>query len=505
MAMRSKAVLTLSGALLFVLMNAAPAYAKAFVVNTPADAPDTNPGDGKCAAVENVCTLRAAVMEHNALAAMGAGANMIVLQANVHVLTIAGKGEDNAATGDLDVNGGALTVFGRPHAASIIDGNAADRVFDIGPLTPTQFVLRRVTIQNGNAESTPPNLSSAGPDVGGGIRVLRNSGLRVEDALFRGNRAGARGGGIGLPTPAGIPAGADPAIITEVTDTTFENNSAGGEAGGFFNNRVATLTRVIVRNNLVTGTVGNERGAGIANSGVLTLTDVLVSGNQMPSGSGGGIAVRGDPVANIFGTLQVTNVTVSNNGAPQGGGIGIGNGATATLTNATISGNRAMLGGGLGNGGTVTLTNVTIAGNVGGGLVTAGPPLGAPTARTTLINTILSHSGGVGPNCIPPSPFLPFLRLPTSGGDNISSDQSCMLMGPGDRNGVDPLLGPLADNGGFTPTHALLPGSPAIDTVLHNGCPPPPTDQRGVTRPQDGNNDGEAICDVGAYELGDDD
>jgi hypothetical protein len=59
--------------------------------------------------------------------------------------------------------------------------------------------------------------------------------------------------------------------------------------------------------------------------------------------------------------------------------------------------------------------------------------------------------------------------------------------------GQDPNLGPLANNGGFTQTHALLAGSPAIDTGTNTGCPA--TDQRGVTRPQG------AACDVGAYEV----
>jgi hypothetical protein len=64
---------------------------------------------------------------------------------------------------------------------------------------------------------------------------------------------------------------------------------------------------------------------------------------------------------------------------------------------------------------------------------------------------------------------------------------------------TDPLLGPLQDNGGPTWTHALLPNSPAIDTGDNAQCPP--TDQRNVPRPQDGNGDGESICDIGSYEL----
>jgi hypothetical protein len=82
-----------------------------------------------------------------------------------------------------------------------------------------------------------------------------------------------------------------------------------------------------------------------------------------------------------------------------------------------------------------------------------------------------------------------------SNGYNLSTDSSCFASGGTDKTAVtDPKLGPLQDNGGPTLTHALLPGSPAIDTASPT-CPPPATDQRGVSRPQ-----GPA-CDIGAYEA----
>ncbi len=85
-----------------------------------------------------------------------------------------------------------------------------------------------------------------------------------------------------------------------------------------------------------------------------------------------------------------------------------------------------------------------------------------------------------------------------SNGYNLDSDTTCFLTQPSDLPGRDPLLAPLQNNGGTTPTLGLLNGSPAIDSGSPADCPP--VDERYYLRPTDGNGDGIAACDIGAYE-----
>jgi Ca2+-binding RTX toxin-like protein len=188
----------------------------------------------------------------------------------------------------------------------------------------------------------------------------------------------------------------------------------------------------------------------------------------------------------------------------EGGGIHINNDGTLTITNSTISGNEAEEdGGGIfvnADEPTITLTNVTMAGNVadrdgsddgdGGGVSIQPGYTGAFTLKNTLIgdNTDATSAGGTHHHdCSAPmgSPV-------TSQGHNlIENTTGCAITGTttGNLTGADPMLGPLADNGGPTQTQAILPGSPAVDAA--DPAAAPPTDQRGVPRNPD----------IGAYEL----
>jgi hypothetical protein len=239
-------------------------------------------------------------------------------------------------------------------------------------------------------------------------------------------------------------------------------------------------------------------GGGIINSGTLTISNSIISGNVANSGWGGGIF-------NGYGaTLTINNSTVSGNAAssnPFGGpahGGGIDNDGTLTINNSTISGNETTsfpigapsppgYGGGILNGGTLTINNSTISGNsadYGGGIA----------GSATLQNTIVANnSATTGANCD---------GTMTSKGYNLSSDNSCNVNGPGDLNNTDAKLGTLGNNGGPTQTIPLRSGSPAIDAGNPKGCTDSnghllTTDQRGYPRPDREDKTG---CDMGAYE-----
>jgi hypothetical protein len=165
-------------------------------------------------------------------------------------------------------------------------------------------------------------------------------------------------------------------------------------------------------------------------------------------------------------------VTVIDEISGYGGGIDHRGGGDLAIINSTITDNHAIKGGG----------------GLNSGQAYAAVSDQTSIARVRLLNTIIAgNTSSAGPqNCNVQDMII------QSTGHNLDSDGSCFLTATGDLPKHNPLLGPLADNGGPTDTQALLPGSPAIDAGAADGCPR--YDQRGVARPQG------AGCDIGAYE-----
>ena len=351
-----------------------------------------------------------------------------------------------------------------------------------------------------------------------------------------------------------------------VNSVISDNTSVNG-GGGILNGGTLTLN-----DSIVSGNTGEEDGGGIYNkqatsggSPILALNDSIVSGNKVLSYRGGGIY-------NDFGIVTLNNSTISGNMAVESGnGSGIyNNDGTLTLSNSTISANTSFHGSGGGiynDGGTLTLSNSTISANTasnGGGIFiqsTVDPSLNfISIAQTDLIfSTIFgntAHSGGniaiedvsvsstgktmaikqrsqvrIRNSIVVDDPVhlgSDIVGMLTSYGYNLFQDSSGATFDPATRaqHGADKTLSLnnlkidpiLRDNGGtmipHTRTHALLPGSPAIDAVPLDLChitisipiilgTPIPftffTDQRGMKRP-DGN---ESACDIGAFEYSD--
>jgi CSLREA domain-containing protein len=424
--------------MVLVLGSASGALSTTITVNSNADS----------LAVDGNCTLREAIIAANTdtavdACAAGSGADVVMVPAGTYTLTLVGPGEDAGATGDLDVTASA-DIVGSP-AGAIIDGNGADRVLDIDPAHAGGVVVTftAITVRNGG-----------GVAQGGGIR---NAGTLT------------------------------------LTSSRVTANTASGDAGAVAD------------------------GGGIENVGSLQLMASTVDGNQAlvsPTGAGGfggGIHSDGGPLVVTDSTIRDNGATLTSRGPQQvaGGGIDCGS-SVLTLSRSTVSGNMALgappaapgLGGGIA-GCTGSIVNGTISGNhgtIGDQIAMAGGTLAF--SNSTIDFNIAAGSGDtlIFRNSIVGGCFDIDGFTTVADDYNLDVVDACKMSGT-DLRGVDPLLGPLADNGGPTQTRMPQPGSPVSDA----GNPAAPgsgdlaceaTDQRGVTRPVG------PRCDVGAFEGG---
>ncbi len=257
------------------------AYAATFTVNnTTLDLGDINPGDGECAWAtfpppDQRCTLRAAIMEANALP----GADTIIVPFSAHiVLDHAGRNEDAAATGDLDITG-PLTI-GTPNVTSsaraIIDADGIDRVFDIRP-NAGQVTLFSLAIRNGNA-------NDANTYLGGGIRAEGNGTLSTLNVLFceiSGNVANA-GAGIWVFTGSGrslfvFDSAMHGNLVSAIGVTNVEGSAIDDSDGGPMAGTSVQISNSTIYSNLALNGSGSRAAVNLR--APLTVENSTFSGN----------------------------------------------------------------------------------------------------------------------------------------------------------------------------------------------------------------------------------
>jgi hypothetical protein len=368
----------------------------------------------------------------------------------------------------------SLAIVGEGPGSTFVDGGGGGPNFYVSPgLTVS---LESLTIFNGyhvegtgiyneGSRLTISNtrfMSNTATGEGGGLYNL-NGQVTILNSEFVTNSA-VFGGGI-----------YNTGIIT-VAQTLFRGNSAVnqtftlGAGGGLYSSGSGTVERSQFVNNRAFA-----NGGAVSNNGNLLIRQTSIDENFAVSGTG-----SGGGIGNSGGLIVISSAIINNN-AIDGGGV-INNGSLAMI-NSTVSGNNGNGGGGLQNRNLATISYSTFSDNMalaGGGILMI-------TGTVNLNSTIIALNPGGG-DCFIAGGVL------ISQDYNLDGDNSCNLSQPNDLPGMPPLLGPLQNNGGWTQTQALMPGSPGIDGGDSATCPP--GDQRGFPRPI-----GPA-CDIGAYEAG---
>lgn len=481
-------------------------------VNSTQDSADTGTG--------SVCTLREAVIAANTnakvdgcVAGSSTAPDLIVFAASTNgtpfYLTVHGANEDLAATGDLDVTGGSLSIQGNGEGQTIIDGDLADRVFQV--LGTASLTLSGLTVTNGQ-----PDIA-----VGGGIWAESGTSLTLSSVKVSGNYA------VGSSTAEGGGIQADGKLT--MTNSTVSGNSALSTNNGavfgaglyLTGSSAVTISQSVISGNIAHSLSGTIYGGGIETqtSGSVKLTDSVISGNSAKSD---GAQAFGGGMDAGAGQLTLQRVELTDNtaqgasGSVNSFGGGLSSNATTTLINTTIAGNRAVggRGGGIyfsGNGSPADMSafGPTIADNsamVGGGINVEG------SGQFLFVNTLIADNTatGTGPDCADGGGTG---TISSNGFNLIGKSDGCTTLNPypSDQVGtsaspLDPKLGTLQSIGGNgTRVLPLLPGSPAIDAADPNiagsggTCYSP--DQVGTIRPKDDNGDGTAACDIGAVEY----
>ncbi len=383
---------------------------------------------------------------------------------------------------DATLSGGWDAAFATQAGSSTLDGENARRGITVE--SNVVATVERFTVENGLAFGQ------------GGAGILSDSGtLTLDDCVIRDNDGGF---GIGIRNVRGV---------LTLNRTIVSNHLSEDAISNFFGTAV-----------LNDSTVSGNGGSGVANSGSVTLNSTTVSGNMAfgIDNDGGSVELKDSTVeSNTRGILNFTGSTLVNSStirANANGGIAnlSGNGliGSVTLINSTVSGNgnaasSSLMGGGVSNSGALIAINSTITANTatdGGGIFHQFNPGFSSVMLSNSIVAGNSVAGFGGSDCATSGSA----EITSLGHNLIGTLDSCsVVLAAEDLTNVDPLLGPLQNNGGPTDTHALRPGSPAIDMGNNGVCTGPDVnsiDQRGVERP-DGDATSGGRCDIGAVEF----
>ena len=351
----------------------------------------------------------------------------------------------------------------------------------IGLTTGELLVTRSITISGPGAE----NLAVNGNNQSRVLHIASGQTVTISGLTITNGHATDSGGGLYN----------DHAALT-LNNCVVSDNSATGNLGGGIHNDGKDVGHATlqINNCLITNNSG-----GIYNDALQAGTATLVITYSTLSNNGPGEAINNDGWSCTFcgnGTtsVEITDSSITSN---PGGAIYSDTGrqncggscpVTISITNSTISGN----GGGVRNStlSDTVVSNSTISDN-GSGIYNDNGAIAASVYNTTMSNNGVEIQNFNAPVLVAVShtifnvspgghSILNDFGTVTSYGYNVSSDDGGgYLNGTGDQINADPMLGPLQDNGGPTFTHALLPGSPAINAGNPNFTPPPFFDQRG--------------------------
>ncbi len=426
----------------------------------------------------------------------------------------------NTAVASASGSGGGIYSNNGP--VNLTDSTIASNTAQLGGGLTLNLAAAQLTINNGqflNNKALLINSFTGGAlNIGFGSAIM-HSGLISGNTAFRGAGAVINSGSFtlngGTVTDNESDYGAafyvrNPSALLTINEGTINSNRSvaaifGGGALYIFQGQAVQNGGAINGNTAV-----NLGGAMEVRQGGFTMNGGTISGNS--AGNWGGA------IYNDMGTITITNGTLTNNNSALGGGAiatgadshnlirqsviytntspaqtggAILNTGTLTLTNVTLSDNLANVGGALQNEGTATLTNVTVYENTA---VSSGGGLNENGGTLNVVNSLIAgNSAPTGADCAG--------TIVSQGYNLIQDSTDCTVSGSTTGNiGGDPLLAALALNGGSTLNHAIGSSSPALDAGDNATCAS--IDQRGVSRPIDGNGDTTATCDIGAFERG---